>query len=180
MVQEIIMSETQQKMSNGVNKLIAIVIATAVVVGGGAFFGGIKYVESKNPRRLSQADFQNLQNLSPEERQQRLQELGANAGAGSHGGRTGSQAGGGLTSGEIISKDDPSTDSGQVKSVTVKLRDGGSKIVFLSDSTKITKSASGTLSDLKVGKNISVNGTVNSDGSVTAQSIQLRPQTQNQ
>lgn len=154
------------------NKLIAIVIATAVVVGGGAFFVGMKYAESKSPRRLSQTDFQNLQNLSPEERQQRLQELGANAGTGFRGGRTGSQAGGGFTSGEIISKDD--------KSVTFKLRDGGSKIIFLSDSTEITKSASGSISDLEVGKNISVNGTANSDGSVTAQSIQLRSQTQSQ
>src|SRR3989344_1374661 len=111
------------------SKLIAIVIATVVVVGGGAFFGGMKYAESKAPQgRLSQADFQNLQNLSPEERQQRLQELGANAGGfrGSMGGnRIG--GGGGFTAGEIIAKDD--------KSVTVKLQNGGSKIVFLSDST---------------------------------------------
>ena len=151
------------------NKLIAIVIATAVVVGGGAFYGGMKYAQSKVPQgRLSQADFQNLQNFSPEERQQRLQELGANAG-GFRGGQRGGNAGG-FTTGEIISKDD--------KSVTVKLRDGGSKIVFLSDSTEITKSAAGTLSDLEVGKNISVNGTANSDGSITAQSIQLRPNLQ--
>src|SRR3990167_3885246 len=106
------------------NKLITIVIATVVVVGGGAFFGGMKYAESKSPRnRVSQADFQNLQNLSPEERQQRFQELGANVGAGFRGGVGGSQrGGGGFTAGEIISKDD--------KSVTVKLQNGGSKIVF--------------------------------------------------
>lgn len=150
------------------NKLITVVIAVAVVVGGGAFFGGMKYAESKSPRGgLAQADFQNLQNLSPEERQQRMQELGANAGGGFRGGAGGGQrGGGGLTVGEIISKDE--------KSVTVKLQDGGSKIIFLSDSTEITKSAAGTLGDLEVGKNISVNGTANSDGSVTAQSIQLR------
>lgn len=157
------------------NKLIPIVIAVAVVVGGGAFFGGMKYTESKNPRgRISQADFQNLQNLSPEERQQRLQELGANAGSGFRGGFGAGQrgSGGGFTSGEILSKDD--------KSITVKMQDGGSKIIFLSDSTAIMKTTSGTLADLEVGKNVSVNGTANSDGSVTAQSIQLRPQTQNQ
>ena len=155
------------------NKIIPVVIAVVVVVGGGAFFGGMKYAESKSPRGgFAQADFQNLQNLSPEERQQRLQELGANAGAGFRGGAVGSQrgGGGGLTSGEIISKDE--------KSVTVKLQDGGSKIIFLSDSTQITKSATGALSDLEVGKNISVNGTANSDGNVTAQSIQLRPNLQ--
>ena len=151
------------------NKLITIVIATAVVVGGGAFFGGMKYAESKSLRgRVSQADFQNLQNLSPEERQQRLQELGANAGAGFRGGAGGGQrGGGGLTAGEIIAKDD--------KSITVKLSDGGSKIVFLSDSTTISKMTDGTKSDLEIGKQVTVNGSANSDGSVTAQNIQLRP-----
>ena len=79
---------------------------------------------------------------------------------------------GGFTAGEIIAKDD--------KSVTVKLQNGGSKIVFLSDSTEITKSAEGALSDLEIGKNISVNGTTNSDGSVTAHTIQLRPANLNQ
>ena len=158
------MSETQQKMSNGVNKSITIVIAVAVVVGGGAFYGGMKYAQSNAPQgRLSQADFQSLQNLSPEERQQRRQELGANAGGFRGGSGGGQRGGGGFTTGEIISKDD--------KSVTIKLRDGGSKIVFLSDSTEITKSANGTFVDLEVGKNVSVNGTANSDGSVTAQSI---------
>ena len=154
------------------NKLIAIVIVTAVVVGGGAFFGGMKYAESKSPQgRVSQADFQNLQNLSPEERQQRLQELGANAGAGFRGGAGGGQrGGGGLTAGEIIAKDD--------KSITVKLSDGGSKIVFLSDSTTISKMTDGTKSDLEIGKQVTVNGSANSDGSVTAQSIQLRPNLQ--
>lgn len=152
------------------NKLIPIIIAVAVIVGGGAFYGGMKYAEGRSPAgQFSRGNFQELQNLSPEERQQRLQELGANAGAGFRGGAGGSQrSGGGFTVGEIISKDE--------KSVTIKLQNGGSKIIFLSDSTEITKSAAGTLGDLEVGKNISVNGTANSDGSVTAQSIQLRPQ----
>jgi len=145
------------------SKLVAIVITTAVVVGGGAFYGGMKYAESKNPRgQFSRADFQNL---SPEERQQRLQEFGTNGGAGFRGRTSGGQRGE-FTAGEIIAKDD--------KSVTVKLQNGGSKIVFLSDSTEITKSVAGALSDLEVGKNIIVNGTANSDGSVTAQTIQLR------
>jgi hypothetical protein len=149
------------------NKLIAIVVATAVVVGGGAFFGGMKYAESKNPRgQFSRADFQNLQNLSPEERQQWLQKLGTNAGGFRGGASGGQRGGGGFTAGEIIAKDD--------KSVTVKLQNGGSKIVFFSDSTEITKSVAGTLGDLEVGKNIIVNGTANSDGSITAQTIQLR------
>ncbi len=145
------------------NKLIISIIVVAIVVGGGAFYGGIKYTESKNPRRLSQVDFQSLQNLSPEQRQQRLQELGMSGG----GFRGRDRNGGGFATGEIISKDD--------KSITIKMRDGGSRIIFYSDTTEVGKFVNGSASDLEVGKNVSVNGTTNSDGSITAQSIQLRP-----
>ena len=151
------------------NKLISIVIAVSVAVGGGAFYGGMKYAQSQaSPGRLSHADFQNLRNLSPEERQQRLQQFSANGGGsrGSLGGNRG--AGGGFVSGEVISKDD--------KSITLKLQDGGSKIIFFSGSTGVTKSAIGTTTDLVVGKNVSVTGIANPDGSLTAQSIQLRSQ----
>jgi hypothetical protein len=141
-------------------KLIAIVIATVVVVGGGTFFGGMKYGESKNLRgQFSRADFQNL---SPEERQQRLQQRGA----GADGFRGGQRSEGGFVTGEILSKDD--------KSITIKILDGGSKIVFFSDKTEIVKSVGGTPSDLEVGKNVTANGMANSDGSITAQTIQLR------
>ena len=68
-------------------------------------------------------------------------------------------------SGEIIGSDD--------KSVTVKLQDGSSKIVLLSDSAQINKASVGAKEDLKTGENIVVFGTTNSDGSVTAQSIQI-------
>ena len=135
------------------NKSIVIIIAVTLIVGAGAFYGGMKYAENK----------------ATAGRQQRTQQFSGNAGAGFSGGTGGGQrGGGGFISGEILSKDD--------KSVTVKLQDGGSKIVFLSDSTKITKSTDGALSDLEVGKNVSVNGTANSDGSITAQTIQLRQQ----
>jgi flagellar basal body-associated protein FliL len=69
--------------------------------------------------------------------------------------------------GEIISADD--------KSITVKLQDGSSKIVILSDTTTISKSADATKADLKVGERVAVFGIENSDGSVTAQNIQLNP-----
>lgn len=147
-------------------KLIPIVIAVAVAVGGGSFYEGVKYSQSKTSSGSTQRDFQNL---SPQERQQRFQQMGANVDA-----RSGQRvAGGGFVGGEIISKDD--------KSITLKLRDGGSKIIFFSETTVISKLASGSASDLEVGKSISVNGVANSDGSVTAQSIQLQtPQPQAQ
>src|SRR3989338_1422675 len=69
--------------------------------------------------------------------------------------------------GEIISSDD--------KSITVKLQDGSSKIVLLTDTTSINKSSEGSKSDLKTGEKVAVFGTENSDGSITAQNIQLNP-----
>jgi hypothetical protein len=123
------------------------------VVGGSAFYGGMKYGQSKNP--LGQFSPQGFQNFTSEQ-QQLAQE-----------GRTrNGQAGAGFVSGEIISKDDTT--------ITVKLQDGGSKIILFSDSTIIDKSVNGSSVDLEVGKTVTVSGTANQDGSITAQSIQLR------
>ena len=162
------------------NKLITPIIAVAVVVGGVAFYGGIKYAESKSPRGVfSRAA---LQNLSPEERQQRFQELGANIGGafgGNHEGSSGFRGrfGSGTDgfrslTGEIISQTDGS--------FTIKLSDESTKIVFVSSSTKITKTIDGTLSDLAEGEQIFVGGIENPDGSYTAQTIQLSPLDHNQ
>ncbi len=141
------------------------IIVTAFLVGGGGFYGGMKYEESKSPRRFTQQGGNGFAALSPEERAQRRQQFGN--GGGARGMRPAGQ-GGELTSGEIISKDDTS--------VTVKLRDGGSKIVFTASSTQIGKFVNGASSDLEKGKTIMITGSTNPDGSITARSIQLEKQ----
>jgi len=37
------------------------------------------------------------------------------------------------------------------------------------------KAAQGSMSDLSIGENVTVTGVTNSDGSITAQSVQVRP-----
>jgi|SRR5579885_3004045 len=59
--------------------------------------------------------------------------------------------------------------------MTIKMNDGSTKLVVLSGSTKITKAATASQSDLKTGQTVMVVGSSNSDGSVTAQSVQLNP-----
>jgi hypothetical protein len=61
------------------------------------------------------------------------------------------------------------------KSITVKLQDGSTKIVILSDTTSFSTSSTGSKSDLKTGDTVAAFGTPNSDGSVTAQNVQINP-----
>lgn len=73
----------------------------------------------------------------------------------------------GFTGGEIIAKDE--------KSITVKLPNGGSTIILFSPSTSIQKSTTGSATDLNIGEQVTVTGNTNSDGSISAQSVQIRP-----
>lgn len=151
------------------NKNVITTIVVALVVGGIGFFGGMKYGQS---RALSP---QVLQSMTQAQRQQLFSSFsggqGGGAGGAGFGGRrnggAGSQGGAGFVNGQVISKDD--------KSITVKLNSGGSKIVFYSSTTNVGKTVQGSASDLAVGDNVVVNGTANSDGSVTAQNVQIRP-----
>jgi len=135
-------------------KSIIIVAVVVIIAAAGGFYGGMKYAQGNSGATG------NFANLTPAQRQARMQQFGA-AGGGGRGG-----AGGGA-SGQVIAMDD--------KSVTVKLRSGSTQIVFYSPSTSVGKTVSGALADLAVGQEITAAGTPNSDGSLSAQSIQIRP-----
>lgn len=79
--------------------------------------------------------------------------------------RTGDAQGTRPVSGSILSQD--------ANSITVKMPDGSTKIVILSDKTAINKASAGAKSDLTTGAKVAVFGTQNSDGSITAQVISL-------
>jgi len=136
-------------------KILPIFIAILIIAGAGAFYGGMKYAETK---KSSGGNFPGFENFKQGDGQQRFGQMNG-------AGRMGN--GQNFLSGEILSKDD--------KSITIKLPDGGSKIIFFSSSTEITKSAEGTADDLTVGENVLANGQSNTDGSITAKTIQLRP-----
>lgn len=78
--------------------------------------------------------------------------------------------GGSIAYGSIVSVDSTS--------MTVKMNNGGSKIVFFSSSTKISKNADALASDLAAGQTVMASGTSNSDGSISAVAIQINPQAQ--
>ena len=120
-----------------------------VLVGAGAFFGGMKYQQTQGASTF-QAGFQ----------------------GGRFGGRFGMGTGGqrfeAPTLGKVVSAD--------ANSITVQLRDGSSKIINLDNTTKIVKTSTASTSDLTNGTEVAVFGSTNSDGSITAQNVQINPQ----
>lgn len=135
-------------------------LAVLVAVGGASFYGGMRFGKSGfgSSAGTRQLTFFRQGTAGG----QNVQFGGANGGQ-----RMGGRSGAGFVSGEIMSMDD--------KSLTMRSRDGGSKIVLLAGSTEVSKFTAGSLTDLQVGMNVMVTGRTNSDGSVTAQTIQLRP-----
>jgi hypothetical protein len=117
-----------------------------IIIAGGAFYAGTAYGKGQTPAASARG-----------------------AGAG-FAGRTGGARGGagGFTTGQILSV------SGT--SMTIQQQNGSSsEIVILSPSTQVLKTTTGSATDLTAGTNVVVTGTPNSDGSLTAQSVQIRP-----
>ena len=133
------------------NKKNIITILVGIIILGVGFYGGILYSQNKTPVNQNQARGQFSQNAG-----NRPAGVGRNM-----------QNGNNIVTGEIISKDNTS--------LTVKLRDGGSRIVLITGSTPVTKTVSGTFNDLSSNEQVVVSGTPNADGSLSAQTIQIHP-----
>ena len=138
-------------MSNLSRKTIGILIIVAVIIIGVSFAAGMKIGEAKGGGMRGQGmAMQQGQRGQAGQQRQGMPRGGMGGGAG-------------MTIGSILSKD--------ASSITLKLPDGGSKIIYFASSTSITKSASSSAADLSVNGTVMVNGTSNPDGSITAQSI---------
>jgi hypothetical protein len=123
-----------------------ILVLVGVIAAGAGFFAGMKYQQSRRPNFSRQLDGQRptgQQGTGLGNNQMRFRPV----------------------NGEIISNDD--------KSITVKLQDGSSKIVLISDETAINQAVETTKDDLKTGETVVVMGQENSDGSITALNIQV-------
>ncbi len=113
---------------------------------GGSFYGGMTYAKSQTPARPTAGQF----------------------GAGRTGFARGGAAGGGAATGQIVTSDSTS--------MTIQLANSSStQLVLLGNSTTIAKTVAGSSADLTPGTNVIVVGQANSDGSITAQSVQIRP-----
>jgi hypothetical protein len=145
------------------DKKIVGVVVIGLLVAGISFWSGMTY--AGNNLKKANANRQGT--------------FSQNGFGGQNGGVRGSGmmrggAGGGLVSGKVLSVD--------ANSMTVALGNGGpqgtqsgSKIVLFSSTTKIEKTVDGAVADVVVGKQVMITGTANPDGSVSATSVQIRP-----
>ncbi len=85
---------------------------------------------------------------------------------------TGARGAAGATAGGFLMGTVAAEDS---NSITLDTRDGSSHVVLINPSTSVSKYVAGALTDVSVGSTVMVSGTTNSDGSVSATMIQLRP-----
>ncbi|OGG04898.1 hypothetical protein A2Z33_06385 [Candidatus Gottesmanbacteria bacterium RBG_16_52_11] len=128
------------------NKIILVIVALLAAAGG--FFGGMKYQESRRPEFFRQSG-----NMQP----------------GRNGRSSQFRSGSGFrpVAGEVINYDGTT--------LTVKLADGSGRNVLLSGKTEISATATASAGDIRLGSRIAAFGTENSDGSITAQNIQINP-----
>ncbi len=134
------------------NKHLLVTIIIAIIFTAIGFFAGSKISQNKGRRNMMMGN-------PPGQ-----MEFGGNNLKNGSGNRSNM---GGNVMGEISSNDS--------NSITVKMANGSSKIVLFTEKTSINKATQAVFSDLKVGERVMIFGSTNTDGSVTAQNVQLNP-----
>lgn len=138
------------------NMIVACTV-TAVVAGSIGFFGNNLYQQSQRNSRFPQMENRtgNGQNNFGTNRQ-------VNGSI-----QPGMMGRGGALNGEVTAKDN--------KTLTIKLSDGSSKIVILSDNTTYRTSTETTQDKVEIGTKIAAFGTTSTDGTTVATSIEVNP-----
>jgi hypothetical protein len=131
-------------------------VIVAIIFGGGGFYAGTKYQASQTTTTTSARFAGGTGSF-------------AGRGAAGFGG-----AGGGATIGTILSIGNGSMTI-QLPNSTSSTATTGTKLVLLQDSTQIDALENVPASSLQVGQTVTVAGTTNADGSVTATSVMVRP-----
>jgi hypothetical protein len=134
------------------SRIVLSLIITFIVAGAGGYYIG-KHVTTGTSDTTTSSDNQARQ--------------GQSATRTGMGGMRRNGQGGGFLGGSVISKDSTS--------LTMSIPNGGSKIIFYSPTTAIQKTATGTPEDITAGSMVSVSGTQNPDGSMSANAITIRP-----
>lgn len=141
------------------NQMVIGSIALAIVTGGVGFWGGTMYSKSRVGL--------NFQNRIGGRQMMQDQNMGKSFTGNKAPANGQGSMGRGATTGEVTAKDD--------KSITIKMNDGSSRIVILSDKTVYRISDSSSLDKIVVGTKVAAFGEAGSDGSVTATSIEINP-----
>ena len=135
--------------------MIAAAAVLIIVAAGGGYYEGTLHVPATAARGGPNGQFQ---------------------GPGSQKGRFANGAG--FVGGTIVAIDSQSitVQLGGPNASSTNSGATGSKIVLFNPTTQVGKFVTGTMTDLKVGSSVMIQGQQNSDGSVTANSIQIRPE----
>ena len=131
------------------NMMVLLAVILIVVAAAGGFYAGLQYQKSQRGDQFAGRFGVNGQGF---------------------GGRLGGANGANFSPvrGQILSISD--------NSITVKQQDGTTKIVVVSSTTAFANTQKAEKTDLKTGDNVMVEGTINSDGSVTASNVSINPQ----
>jgi len=123
------------------------VVLAAVLFGAAGFWGGVTYQKSQAPSGFAGR-------------------AGGFPGAGGAGGAGGLRNSANIATGTVISQD--------ASSITVKTANGGSKTVYVSAQTNVSKQQVLTVTDIKVGDQVAAFGQA-ANGGIDARSVQIVP-----